>query len=245
MVGSPLRYPSRGDSAWKTLLIGGVLMALDGLVVPTVFRMGYVVRVLRGTAQGVETPPEWTDWRRLGVEGLKAFAVLLAYVLLTASIALEIFGPDASVELLGTLFGGPLSLVVGLLTGALESSAPELASLVVLYFLSQYVTPAALANHAEHGTLRAGFAFGTLRPILGSWTYATGWVGYQAVSLFSLGLALLLLVTLGPLLGGLVAAFTSFYLWVVQFTIIGRTWAKVRSEESTESSDGPSVGDET
>lgn len=240
MAASALRYPLRGESASRTLLIGGVLMALDGLVVPTVFRMGYLVRVLRRTARGEELPPAWTDWRRLGVEGLRAFAVLLAYVLLTAGIALQVLGPDASVELLATLFGGPLSLVVGLLTGALEANAPELTSLVVLYVLSQYVTPAALANHAEHGTIRAGFAFRTLRPVLGSWTYARGWLAFEAVSLLSLGIAFVLLVALGPLLGGLVAAFVSFYLWVVGFSIIGRTWGRIRAEENSSSAaDGP------
>lgn len=230
MAWSPLRYPLGGDATAKTLLVGGVLMALDGLVVPTVLRMGYLVRVLRGTARGDETPPAWTDWRGLAVDGLKALLVLLAYALLTAGIALQVFGPDASVELLGTLFGGPLTLVVGLLSGALETGAPEFATLVVLYFLSQYVTPAALANHAERGTFRAGFAFGTLRPVPGSWTYATGWIGYQAISLFSLGLTLVLVAALGPLLGGLVAAFTSFYLWVAGVSIIGRTWTKARAE---------------
>jgi hypothetical protein len=237
MAVSAIRYPLRGESASKTLLVGAFSW----------HSTGWSSRRSSGwaTSSGCSGGPHAArrprpGGRTGGGSASKAFAVLLAYVLLTAGIALQVLGPDASVELLATLFGSPLLLVVGLLTGALEPNAPELTSLVVLYVLSQYVTPAALANHAEHGTLRAGFAFRTLRPVLGSWTYVRGWVAFQAVSLLGLGIAFVLMIALGPLLGGLVAAFTSFYLWVVGFSIIGRTWGRIRAEENSASAaDGP------
>lgn len=219
MISESIRYLRTSDDWVKTVLVGGILTLLGVLVVPTIFVAGYLVRVLRGTMHGDDTPPRFDDWAALVGDGVRAFAIALVYavvpaalVALTAAGAAVVAGP------------GPRSgLVVGLVTlvGSLLALVVSLAA--------AYVLPAALANYAEHGTLRAGFAAGDLRPVLTSGTYATAWVtGFVIV--LGAGVVTTILSVI-PILGTVAGVFVTFYAITAAYYVIGHAWGEVRGLE--------------
>ncbi|AZH26429.1 DUF4013 domain-containing protein [Haloplanus aerogenes] len=216
MISESLSYLRTSDDWVKTVVIGGLLTLLGFLVVPTILVAGYLVRVLRATMHGDETPPRFDDWGDLAGDGVRAFVIAVVYGLVpavligvTAAFAGLAAGPGPRSGLIvgGVAFvGGLLALVVGL--------------------LAAYIIPAALANYAEQGSVRAGFAVGDLRPILTSGTYATAWVmGFAVVFVAAVVTALLNVV---PLLGTVVGAFVSFYAITAAYYIVGHAWGDLR-----------------
>lgn len=216
MITDALRYPRTSDDWVKTVLIGGLLALLGVLVVPTILVAGYVVRVLRDTMHGDETPPRFDEWGLLARDGLPAAVIALVYgivpgitVAATAALAALIAGP------------GPRS---GLLVGGVTFVGGLVALAATL--LAAYVVPAALANYAERGSLRHGFAVDDLRPVLTSGTYATAWLAGVAVVVVGGIVGGLLNVV--PVLGTIVGAVVSFYALTAAYYIVGNAWGDVR-----------------
>lgn len=157
------------DEAVTTAVIGGLCTFLSFLVVPQIVVLGYVVRVLRAV-ESDERPPRFDRLRALLVDGTKAYAIWLAWMAVPLAVDYglntgELAPGQATRWLLGWMFApGVVSLVadfgigqsgVVARTGFFEwyrSWEPYVVFLLVLYFL-----PAALANFAARGTLRAGF----------------------------------------------------------------------------------------
>ncbi|SEO73337.1 Protein of unknown function [Halogranum amylolyticum] len=220
----------RNDDDWvKTLLIGGVLSLLSALVIPTFFVIGYILRVLRGTMRGDETPPVFDDWGDLAVDGLKGFVVGFVYFLVPGVVvAVAVFlGVAGAVAGGGSdtagLFGGLVALV-GALVG------------FVLMLFAAYITPAALANYAETDRLGAAFSYGDLKPVLFNGTYATAWLYAFAVFLVA-GIVSGLLGATG--VGAILSAFITFYALVAAYYIVGTAWGELhpvamRDEETTD-----------
>src|SRR6056297_1817860 len=114
MFQEALNYPRNSNSAVKNVAIGGILLFLSFLFVPTFFVLGYVVRSLRGVLDGIEEPPEFDEWGELFVDGLKAFAIGLVYSLVPAVIAIvAVVTSGATLGLTGPGRSG--GLVVGLI----------------------------------------------------------------------------------------------------------------------------------
>lgn len=79
-----LRFPFQGPDWQNRFLIGSALVVLGLLIpiVPSLFVLGYIVEVIRRTLAGEEPSlPPWQDWGRLFVDGLRALAVSLVYLL--------------------------------------------------------------------------------------------------------------------------------------------------------------------
>jgi hypothetical protein len=219
MITDSLTYLRESDGWVKTVVIGGLLTLLGFLVVPTVLVAGYLVRVLRGTMHGDDTPPRFDDWGDLAGDGLRAFAIAIVYglipallVAVTAGLAAVAAGP------------GPRS---GLVVGAVTFVGGLLA--LALGLLAAYIVPAAVANYAEQESFRAGFAVGDLRPVLTTGTYATAWVMGFAIILGAGIVAAALNVV--PLLGTVVGAFVSFYAITAAYYIVGHAWGDLRGLE--------------
>jgi hypothetical protein len=219
MITESLGYLRTSDDWVKTVVIGGFLTLLGVLVVPPILVAGYLVRVLRATMHGDETPPRFDDWRDLADDGLRAFAIALAYGLVPAVLL------ATTVVFAGLAAGpGPRS---GLIVGGVALVGGLLA--LVAGLLAAYVLPAALANYAEQGSVRAGFAVGDLRPVRTSGTYATAWVMGFAVVLGAAVVTALLNVV--PLLGTVAGAFVSFYAITAAYYIVGHAWGDLRGLE--------------
>jgi len=219
MITESLTYLRESDGWVKTVVIGGLLTFLGFLVVPTVLVAGYLVRVLRATMHGDDTPPRFDDWGSLAGDGVRAVAIAVVYglvpaflVAVTAGLAAAVAGPGPRTGLVVgavTFVGGLLALVLGL--------------------LAAYIVPAAVANYAEQGSFRSGFAVGDLRPVLTSGTYATAWVmGFAIILGAGVVTALLSIV---PFLGTVVGAFVSFYAIASAYYLVGHAWGDLRGFE--------------
>lgn len=193
MFTDALTYPKDGTDAAKTILIGGVLTLLSVFILPIAFVTGYLVRVIRAVDDGTGTPPVFDEWSDLFVDGLKGMAIMFLYFLVPA-ILLAAFG-----------------VVVGLLgSGQLGAAVALLGVLVALpvWVAVWYVATAGFINFAVTGRFGSAFEFGTLRPILSSGTFATGWL--VALAVLVLGGIVGGIVAAIPILG-LASAFVAFY----------------------------------
>jgi hypothetical protein len=232
MISDALNYLRNSNDALTTVLIGGLLSALSFLLIPVLLVNGYLVRVLRRTAAGEETPPVFDDWGRMAIEGLKATLIAIVYGLVPAIIGTVLVGGSAIAIATGGSIGGSSAAVgagiLGLLVG--------LAVTFVLGLAAWYVIPAATANFAEHGTLAAGFELGALRPVLFSGAYATGWLLALGVLILG-GIVAGMLNAVIPVLGAVPGLFVSFYAVVAAYYVIGRTWGDRRPIETHEVAD--------
>ncbi|ELZ55627.1 MULTISPECIES: DUF4013 domain-containing protein [Halorubrum] len=222
MIEASLNYLRDGDDALVTVLIGGVLLLASPLLIPAFAVFGYVVRVLRRTADGDAEPPVFDAWGDLLVDGLKGFAVAFVYSLLPLGVVAvaAVIGLGAFVAVPGGESVGAGTVVVGLtvLVAGLVALALSLVGL--------YVTPAALAAVADSGKVGDGFALGTLWGVVTSRAYATGWLAAAVVVLAgSLAIGVLSVV---PVLGTVAGVFVQFYALVAAAAIIGWTWGDVR-----------------
>lgn len=231
MLTEALEYPRSSDDWLKTVFFGGVFVFFGWLIVPAVLVAGYLVRVLRGSMAGDETPPEFTDWSDLFSDGLRAAAIVIGYSLLPAVVvtvaaiiggAIASAGTDAAVGL------GTIVLLLGSLLGALLGLA------------AAYLIPAGVANYAETDRLAAGFSWSDLRPVLFSGTYATAWLVGAAIVVGAV--IVLTALNIVPVIGSLVAVllgpFVTFFAEVAAFFVIGRAWAEMHPIE-TETTDSP------
>jgi len=126
---------------------------------------GYFIRVLNRTAGGDEVPPVFDEWGELAVTGLQAVLIGVAYALVPTILGGGVVAIGIGLSGDGSLDGlGVAAVLVG---GLLWT----LLSFVVAYLLPA----AALVNFARTRSLGAGFAFGTLKPIWLSRSYAVAW----------------------------------------------------------------------
>jgi hypothetical protein len=182
---------------------------------------GYLVRVLDAAARRERTPPSFTQWGALFVDGLKVFVVNLVYGLfVVVPLALLLGG------LLVIVPGEPMSMDGA---GAAPPPTPTGSGgvlVVVLLFvlvvgfglLLAYLLPAALANFAIEGSLGSAFALRTI--VSGAFTgeYAVAWVLAVVVGI------------VGGLVGSALSAvvvgvFVLFYVQVVLYYLVGRGFA--------------------
>lgn len=225
MISESLDYLRKSDDWVTTLIIGGIVAFFSFLLIPAFWLMGYLMRVLRATMHGNdERVPRFSDWTDLTVDGLKAFVIALVYGLIPAIVGGIVMtvggvGLAASNSSAGAIAGGLVLLVGGLLT-------------LVLGLLAWYLIPAALMNYADKGTVGAGFAFGDIRPMLSSGTYATGWL--YALGLLVVAGVITSVLNVVPFLGIVVGAFVGFYAAVAAYYIYGRTWAEMHPVEMRE-----------
>ena len=212
-----LRYPLNSDDRVATLIIGGLLIVLSLLVLPAFVVQGYLVRVLRSSANGGTAAPSFTDWGGLFVDGLKVFVINLVVGLVVAVpfvvVSVAFFGGVAVVGDAATGTQGAALGVVGLLLFA----AAGLLALVLAYFV-----PAMLANFAVEGRLGAAFDLSTVTSVAFTTDY-------------------LVAVLLGVVLGGVINAVAGlfaillvgipflFYGQVVTYYLFGRAYAEGRA----------------
>ncbi|AUV83016.1 hypothetical protein C2R22_16330 [Salinigranum rubrum] len=151
------------DEAVTTVVIGGLLTFFSFLVVPQVVVLGYVVRVLRAVEDDERAP----TFDRVGAllrDGVYAYVIWLAWMLVPLAVDVGLNGGSlAPGQATGWLLGWLFAPGVVALAAELGSQQPGFFEWYrswepyVVFALVLYVLPAALANFAARGTLRAGF----------------------------------------------------------------------------------------
>ncbi|WP_136590057.1 DUF4013 domain-containing protein [Salinigranum halophilum] len=220
MLSDALSFPRRGDDWLSTLLVGGILTILGFLLLPAFVLQGYLVRVLNAAARGERTPPSFTQWGTLLVDGVKVFVVNLVYglfalvpfVLLFAGLLVAVPSDPVPMEPAATPPPPPGS-ASGLVIVVLL-----VAVVAVVTLLLTYLVPAALANFAIEGRLGAAFALRTI--VSGAFTsdYAVAWVLALVVGIVG--------VLVGAALSAVVVGvFVLFYVQVVFYYLVGRGFA--------------------
>lgn len=252
MIENALVYPTDGDRAGKTLVIGIALSLFSFLLLPAFIVLGYFVRILRQGGDETAVPPVYEDWAALLVDGLRAFLVVLGYfvvpVLLigTALIAFVLpistftvveqsasGGVDVATDT-GAAAGGMdaltlVALIVGLLLVAVSS-----VSLLVAF----YALPAGLARFAETDRMGPAFAIRRLWPVLTTGSYAIAWLLALVVTI---GAGMIVgVVSVFPILGFVAGVAVTYYGNVVAFRLYGQGYAKATPVE-----DGPKPSSET
>jgi len=171
---------------------------------------GYFIRVLNRTG-GDEVPPVFDEWGELAVTGLQAVLIGVAYALVPTILGGGVVAIGIGLSGDGSLDGlGVAAVLVGGLLWTLLS------------FVVAYLLPAALVNFARTRSLGAGFAFGTLKPIWLSRSYAVAWGTMLLVAL--LGGIVAGVLNVVPILGQIAGVFVGFYAAVAAYSVIGRAW---------------------
>ena len=216
MLEDAIYYPSRGDDALMTILIGGVLTILSFLLIPIFFVFGYFLRVLEQTVEGDDQPPVFDDWGSLGVQGLLAFVVTFVYYLIPV-LAFALLGG------LGAVTGSRGGAAAGLIVAALVSG--------VLFIALTYVYPAALTNFARTGSVEKAFAIGEISDVVTSGDYFMAWlVGFV---IFVGGFIVVGILSIIPILGTIAGLFVNFYIQVAAYRVFGNAFREALESSST------------
>ena len=217
MLSDALSFPRQSEDWLPTLLVGGILVLLSPLILPALVVQGYLVRVLGQAAENGQTPPSFTDWGGLLVDGLKLLVVNLVYGVVITVPAVLLLG-----SLLIAIPSAPVPVEPGS-TPPAPSGGSGLGLLVVFALLAvlllAYLLPAAFANLAIEGRLGAGFHLRTIAAGAFTTEYASAW------------LLALFVGFLGSLVGSLltfvvVGVFVLFYVQVVLYYLVGRGFAE-------------------
>lgn len=225
MLRSSLRFPTRGEGALQTLLVGGGLHLLAAFVplLPLVFVLGYLVRVLARTGEADATayrtdlrPPGFVRIRRLLVDGLAAGVVLVAYLFVPLGVLYATVSGAARASVRPAGQGASVGFLLG-----------STAALALIAGVA-YLLPAALAAYARRRRLRAAFDLGTLRRAATDVEYLVGWVAGAVV--LGVGGALF-----APLNAVALGFFVLFYAEVVAVALWGRASTAARGPASATS----------
>lgn len=227
---SLLGFPFRGADWANRFIIGCALLVAGWIVpiVPVLFVYGYGVAVMRRVIRGEEPDlPPWQDWGRLLMDGLRAFAVGLVYLLpgtlvYFGSIGFyfaSLFGPPLlgwnEQQMGGVLMVAMLLLFVGLFLGSL------------LYSLGGIPLPAAVAHFVAEDRLEAAFQIRRWWAALKKrrWEYLIAWVllwgivgiiwFVQALLYYSVCLCWLIPIAMVPAI---------FYTMLIAAALFGQVW---------------------
>lgn len=220
MIEDGLSYPVRGDWIGR-VIIGGVLGFLSVLVLPAIVLQGYFVDVLRASANGNDTPPEFSDWGQLLVDGVVGIVIALVYAL----IPMIVIGGIATVFIGGGSAvggdGGGLFAGIGIVSILL---------LIPLVFIIYYSIPAALTAYATQGSIGAAFSVGNIKPVLLSGSYLIASLAPIIIAVILWIATTILSITV---IGLVLVPFLQFYGQVAIFRMFGLAYGDVTSGRST------------
>ena len=193
-------YPMQSDEWVKTVLIGGIMIFFSFLLIPLCIAYGYIVRAIRSSLANDPTPPVFSDWGKLLVDGVQAFVIGIIYLLVPLIVAGVTIG--GSILAIATGSGAGAAFGIGGIFFGLTISA--LLSIVFGYF-----AVVALVNFAREERFGAAFDVDVIKTVALDKEYAIAW-------LVSVGIFIVAgIVGMIPLVGWILVPFASFYAAVV------------------------------
>lgn len=129
-----LKYPFTSSKLFVLFLLNlGYL-----LIIPGIIAGGYVIRIIESTLEGSEELPEFTDLKKLLIDGLKYIVVAVIYGIPVLIVSAVIWGlmtnPDTAMN---------ITTIVSLILG----------------FLIDIILLMALANMVQKKTIKGAFQF--------------------------------------------------------------------------------------
>ena len=150
------------------LLILGVLSLFSILIIPLIFVYGYCYRVIKMSTQsminGEDEPPEFGEYKKMFIDGLKYIVVYLAYLIIPI-IIIAISAMNGSVNW--------ILLIIGII-------------LMIICMLVAYLAVPNMA--ANDDSISAAFAFSDIIDIMGSIGYLRFILTYIGIALISLAI---------------------------------------------------------
>lgn len=150
------------------LLILGVLSLFSILIIPLIFVYGYGYRVIKMSTQsminGEDEPPEFGEYKKMFIDGLKYIVVYLAYLIIPI-IIIAISAMNGSVNW--------ILLIIGII-------------LMIICMLVVYLAVPNMA--ANDDSISAAFAFSDIIDIMGSIGYLRFILTYIGIALISLAI---------------------------------------------------------
>ncbi len=236
---SLLMFPFQGPD-WRNRFLIGSGLILAGFFVPllpTIFVSGYTVVIMRRAIQGQDLElPAWSDWGRLGVDGLRLTVVSLAYtlpgILIMSGGFLLYMIASFTFPLLMSSAGshgndGTVMLAVLAMFGSLAVLLLSMFLGFILILLALIPLPAAMAHFVAQDKVAAGFRVREWWPLLKANRsgYFAAWVvifGLITILNFVVALAYysIVLCCLIPIL----AAPLGFYVSAIALALFGQTY---------------------
>lgn len=219
MLEDGLGYPARGDWIGR-IIIGGVLGFLSFLLIPVVFLNGYLYRVLKGTIDGQEVPPEFTDWGDLFVKGVGVTVIAVAYAIVPLAlyglVVVVFLGAGAAVGSDGGGFLAGLGIISALL-------------LIPVLLFAYYIIPAAIANYASTGDLSAGFDIDVITSVVFTTDYLAAILMPIVIGVLIWVVSAVLVITI---VGVVLLPFVQFYGQVAVFRMFGTAFVATAPVET-------------
>jgi len=215
IIGDAFKYPV---SNWKRLLILGVIVLISQflmeivigygrvsgllyfLLIPALIAafltLGYQLRTIATSITGENEPPEFNEWTKMFLDGLRVFITSIAYGIIPTIVLIM------GVIMLLTGYGiGVIILLLG----------------AVLFIIIGIISVMALSNMAYHDEIGAAFKFGEIRERIAS----IGWLEYIVI-LIILAILYIILAVVGSLVtmipfAGLVLASLIIYPFIYLF----------------------------
>ncbi|MGC9395018.1 MAG: DUF4013 domain-containing protein [Anaerolineae bacterium] len=230
-------FPFEGTDWQKRFIIGAVLMLLSFFipVIPVIFVFGYIVQVMRQAIEGKPlTLPEWEDWGKLGMDGLRYGVVSLAFTLpgfLVYFGGMGLYMVSAmvlpmSMQMMehgrGNFAVIPLFFVVSMLIMFLSIFLG-----MILVLLGMIPLPVALSHFVTKDQVGAAFRFREWWSVL--WrnrlSYFIAWVVVGGLfAVLYMGMMLLYSTMIFCILIPVLSAPLLFYLMLVKATVFGETY---------------------
>ena len=220
MLEDGLSYPVRGEPIGR-LIIGGVLGFLGFLILPLFALQGYLYKVLEGTINGENKPPEFTNWGELMAKGIGVTVIGFVYSVVPVVIWLVVTGAFLGT---GSAVGGDAG---GLLAGL---GALSMLLFIPVLLLIYYLVPAATANYAHEGDLMAAFSLGSIADVVLSGEYLLAVLMPIVIAVLVFVVTFVLMLTI---IGGVLIPFVQFYAQVAIFRMFGTAFASVKGRSGT------------
>jgi hypothetical protein len=250
------RFPFQGAGWEKRFLVGTLLTFVSFIIpiVPVIFVCGYLLEVIRRAVKGEEMVlPDWTDWGKLGLDGLKYFVVNLVFLLPGTLIYVVGFG-FYFIATFSMSFGSAFTQnSPGVLPDAF---VPVFMLALLVFFISMFLgpllfilgaipLPAAIANLAAEGHLAAGFRLRQWWPAL--WKNKLGYFITWTIlfGLFFILYLVFFLVYITCILCWLIPfllAPMGFYLGLVYAALFGLTFRESLEVQAVETPVAPPAG---
>ena len=245
IIGDSFKYPV---SNWKRLLILGIIVLISQLsmeiimlyarvsgllffllihaLVASILMLGYQLRAIKTTIMGEIEPPEFKEWSKMLLDGLKLFLVGLIYQIIPVIV----------------LIAGLVMLIAGSAATKIFGLLIMLLGLFILLIVG-IVMVMAISNMAYYGEIGAALRFGEIKRRI----EGLGWLNYIMVLIILVVIYILIavgaaLISLIPFVG---LVLTSLIIYPFMYLFMYRAYGLIfretleKEESQNESDDFP------